>query len=240
MKNQNREGQELSDNAEDGYIFEVELHYPTHLRDRHDDYQLAPESLVIDRSMYSSTRQAVSPESAPQRKLIPNLRDAVKYVVHYRNLKSYLHLGLVVTKVHRVLTFKQSPWLKAYIDFHTRQCSLAGILQIAEQQCIWEDARELITEARILRKRNGGNSITHCLTVVHCKVAPLTLNPPIYVGFSVLEWSKLHMHDFHCNHMCVKYPRADQLRLLLTDMDSLAYAVKKGDIYRDMADDAAT
>ena len=57
--------QELSDDAEDGYIFEVDLHYPTHLHDRHDDYQLAPESLVIDRRMYSSTR----PESAPQRKL---------------------------------------------------------------------------------------------------------------------------------------------------------------------------
>ena len=99
--------QGLSDDAEDGYIFEVDLHYPTHLHDRHDDYPLPPphpESLVIYRSMYSSTQQAVFPESAPQRKLTPNLRDKVKYVVHYRNLKLYLQLGLVVTEVHRVLT----------------------------------------------------------------------------------------------------------------------------------------
>ena len=112
--------QELSDYAEDGYIFEVTLHYPTRLRDHHDDYPLAPESLVIDRSMYSSTQQAVFPESAPI------LRDKVKYVVHYRNLKLYLQLRLVVTKEHRVLIFKQSPWLLAYIDFNTRQRSLAG------------------------------------------------------------------------------------------------------------------
>ena len=40
---------------------------------------------TIDRSIYSSTQRAVFPESAPQRKLTPNLRDKVKYVVHYRN-----------------------------------------------------------------------------------------------------------------------------------------------------------
>ena len=40
--------------------------------------------------------------------------------------------------------------------------------------------------------------------------------------------------------MCVKYPRPDQLRLLFTDTDSLAYAVKTEDIYRDMVEDAAT
>ena len=41
---------EPSDDAEDGYIFEMDLHYPTHLYDRHGDYLLAPESLVIDRT----------------------------------------------------------------------------------------------------------------------------------------------------------------------------------------------
>ena len=117
--------QELSDDIEDGCIFEVDLHYPAHLHDRHDDYPLAPESLVIDRSMYSSTQRAVFPESAPQRKLTPNLRDKVKYVVHYRNLKLYLQLGLVVTKVYGVLTFIQSPWLKTY----------SLLIQTDEQQC---------------------------------------------------------------------------------------------------------
>ena len=48
--------QELSDDAEYAYIFEVDLHYQTHLHDRHDDYPLAPESIVIDSSMYSSTQ----------------------------------------------------------------------------------------------------------------------------------------------------------------------------------------
>ena len=84
------------------------------------------------------------------------------------------------------------------------------------------------------------NPITDCLTVVQCKVATLTSNRPIYVGFSVLELSKLRMYDFHYNHMCVKFPRANQLRLLFTDTDSLAYAVQTDDIYKDMVDDAAS
>ena len=100
--------QELSDDADDGYIFEMDLYYPTHLHDHHDDYPLSPESLVIDRSMYSSTQQAVFTKSAPQRKLTSNLRDKDKYVVHYRNLKLYHQFGRVFTKLHRVLTFKQS------------------------------------------------------------------------------------------------------------------------------------
>ena len=51
--------------------------------------------------------------------------------------------------------------------------------------------------------------------------------------------SKLHMYDFQYNHMKVKYPHADQLRLLFTDTDSVAYAVQTENIYEDMASDAA-
>ena len=90
---------DISD-GEVGYILEVDLQYPTSLHKRQDDYPLAPESLVIDRSMYSPTQQSVFPESAHQVNLTPNLHDKVRYVVHYRNLKWYLQLGLVVTKVH--------------------------------------------------------------------------------------------------------------------------------------------
>ena len=65
-----------------------------------------------------------------------------------------------------------------------------------------------------------------CLTVIQSRIVTLALNHPIYVGFTVLELSKLHMYDFHYNHMRVKYPHANQLWLLSTDTDSLAYAVQ--------------
>ena len=76
--------------------------------------------------MYSPIQSSMYPPSAPQRKLTPNLRDKSHYVVHYRNLKMYVKVGLVITKVHQILNFKQSAWLiKSYIDFNTHNRSLA-------------------------------------------------------------------------------------------------------------------
>ena len=56
----------------------------------------------------------------------------------------------------------------------------------------------------------------------------------------MLGLSKLQMYNFHYNDMKVNYPHADQLRLLFTTTDSLEYAVQTENIYRGMADDAAT
>ena len=53
------------------------------------------------------------------KKLIPNLGNKTNYVVHYRNLYLYLSSGMKLTKVHRVQEFKQSDWMKKYIDFNT-------------------------------------------------------------------------------------------------------------------------
>ena len=71
-------------------------------------------------------RDAIQRKSFPscqkkaQSKLTLNLRNISYFVVHYRNLKFYLQQGMVITKIHRVLTFKQSPWLKDYIDYNTK------------------------------------------------------------------------------------------------------------------------
>ena len=55
------------------------------------------------------------------KKIIPDLGNKTNYVVHYRNLLLYLSLGMKLTKIHRVLKFKLSDWMKKYTNFNTEK-----------------------------------------------------------------------------------------------------------------------
>ena len=53
-------------------------------------------------------------------KLVCNLYDKSKYPIHIKALKQAMEHGLILKKVHRAIAFKQSAWLKPYIEFNTR------------------------------------------------------------------------------------------------------------------------
>ena len=55
------------------------------------------------------------------KKTIPNLGKKTNYVLHYRNIQLYLSLGMKLTKIHIVIKFKQSDWMKKYINFNTEK-----------------------------------------------------------------------------------------------------------------------
>ena len=108
-----------------GYFLEVDLDYPEELHDSHKDFPMAPEKIEVKEEMLSLySRQNAKKfdiKTGIINKLVPNLMTKEKYVMHYRNLQYYLSEGLVLKKVHRILEFKQSDWMKSYIDFSTER-----------------------------------------------------------------------------------------------------------------------
>ena len=99
------------------------MDYPTSLHRQHNDYPLAPEKLKVEKHWMSPYQQKLIEElgvSISCEKLVPNLMDKSRYVLHYRNLQLYLSLGMKLEKVHKVLQFNQSPWMQPYIQKNTQ------------------------------------------------------------------------------------------------------------------------
>ncbi len=113
------------DNAQYGFIVEVDLHYPSELHDSHRDYPLAPTKEAVDPFWLSQYQSALLDKlnvrpSGKVKKLLQTLYDKERYTLHCRILKLYVSLGLEVKKLHRVLHFHQAAWMKAYITKNTK------------------------------------------------------------------------------------------------------------------------
>ena len=91
----------------------------------HNDYPLVPEKLEIRHNMLSNYCSSVANKNDIKigrvNKLVPNLDNKSKCVLHYRNLQLYLSLRMKLVSIHRVLKFRQSDSLKKYIAFKTNK-----------------------------------------------------------------------------------------------------------------------
>ena len=247
------------ENSAKGLILEVDLEYPLELHRLHNDYPLAPEKMVVREEMLSDySREILGREGmtiGKVQKLIPNLKDKEKYVLHYRNLQLYLKLGLKLKKIHRALEFSQSKWLEPYIAFNTQK--RAGAKNAFEKDFFklmnnsvfgktMENLRkrsniQLVTNPeRMERLAARPTYISHKifhknLVAVHSKQTKLLLNKPSYVEMCILELSKLVMYNFHCNYILPKYGK--KAKLLFTDTDSLCYHIETEDVYSDFFGD---
>lgn len=231
-----------------GYILEVDLEYPFHLHNYHNDFPFCA--------------QKFAPPGSKTSKLIPNLYDKFFYVIHFSHLKTCLKHGLLLKKIHRVIQFNQSPYLKQYIDMNTELRKKAK--SIFEQDFFkllnnsifgktLEDTEKRVS-VKLVNKWNDEKNITkksfgaeqliarpnfHSATIftenfiaVQMKPETITLDKPIYIGFSVLEISKSHMFDFHYSIMKPFY--REKLKLCYTDTDSFLYSIESKDFYTDL------
>ena len=220
-----------------GYILEVDLAYPKALHDSHNDYPLAPEHLIIN----------------GQKKLAPNLNDKTNYIVHIDNLQYYLSKGMIITKVHRVVKFNQSDWLKKYIDKNSKLRQLAKnafekdfykLMNNAFYGKTMENVRDRTNVQFCLNEKsfakhtssplfaNQINVIqSDGLALVKTHKKTVMLNKPIYIGATILESSKLLMYQFHYDTMKIRYPDSIMMK---TDTDSLCYLIQTNDLYEEL------
>ena len=242
-----------------GLILEVDLEYPKELHDVHNDYPLAAEKVKVNKDMLSNYCQEIANKfnvsTGLVHKLIPTLSNKEKYVLHYRNLQLYTDLGLKITKVHRVLEFNQSAWLKQYIDFNTQKRTNAknafekDFFKLMNNSVFgktMENIRKrvdvrLVTDENKLSKMAAkptyvsSKIFNENLVAVHKIKETLTLNRPAYVGMCILDLSKTLMYDFHYNYIKQKY--GSKAKLLFTDTDSLTYEIETSDVYQDFWND---
>ena len=115
----------INEKSDTGYFLVVDLEYPDELHELHNDYPLASEKLAVTNDMlskyYKKNADQYDIKVGHLKKLNPYLRNKTKYVLHYRNLQLYLLLGMKLIKIHRMLKFKQSNWMKKYVDFNTEK-----------------------------------------------------------------------------------------------------------------------
>ena len=221
-------------------ILEVDLEYPKKLHDLHNDYPLAPERIMCKNNI---------------EKLIPNLRNKERYVLHYQNLMQYMKLGLQLKKIHRGISFEESEWLKPYIDLNTELRAKAinkfekDFFKLMNNSAFGKTMENIRKRkvVKLLSDRNKAkkyvakpnfkhlNIFNEELIGVHMKKTSLTMDKPIYLGMSISDLSKTVMYNFHYEYIKPKY--GDKAKLLFTDTDSLMYQIETKDFFKDISGD---
>ena len=203
-----------------------------------------------------SVNQEIKKVSPNVEKLIPNLMDKTKYIVHYRNLQLYLSLGMKLKKIHRVLKFDQSPWMEPYIRLNTDLRKIAtsdfeknlyklmnnsvfgktmeNLRKRVDVKLVRSNEEERLRKLRASPAFNRSKIFDNDLAALHMQKSNIKFNRPVYVGMSILDLSKHLMYDFYYNELKKQY--GDRCEVLYTDTDSLLMEIQTEDVYKDMAE----
>uniref|UniRef100_UPI0035900121 uncharacterized protein n=1 Tax=Myxine glutinosa TaxID=7769 RepID=UPI0035900121 len=246
--------QKQLDDSKVGYYFEVDLKYPEELHIKHKDLPFACEKESPKKEWLSDYQRSFDIGESTE-KLLTTLYNKKNYVLHQRNLRQYLSKGLRVEKIHRVLKFNQSHWLKGYIDFNTQRRTESKtdfekdfyklmnnavfgktMENVRKRQNIrlatsWEQASKLINRPSFTR----AEVFTENFCAIHLVKESIEMDKPIYIGTSILDLSKSLMYDYFYINLKSKYK--DNVSLLYMDTDSFILKINTDDVYSDMKKD---
>lgn len=234
----------LKDDADIGFIFGIDLHYPPELHEKHNDFPFCSEKRSI-------------PGITKDDELLLTFYDIKKYIVHYLMLKLALEHDLILKKIHRVLQFKQSDWLKPYIVLNTKLCAQAknefeeDFYKLLNNSIYGKtcENKRLRSDIRLITKwdgRVGGRNLNARPNLKKCKVfdenlasieiykSHILIDRPIIVGMCILEISKVLMYKFLYNYL-PKY--GQNVAVIYTDTDAFIIELKTNDAYADIRND---
>ena len=239
-----------------GYVLIVDLIYPDNIKYKSKNFPFCPENKTIDPVNYTEYMKEHEPKPhRPTSKLICDQSDKEYYIVHYRNLKFYIRMGMIIKKLHRIVSFDQSPWLAKYIDYNTKKRAEADsdfmkdyhtnlISSFFEK--IMEDVRNRIknefvkntNERKILQFQsrldfNGIRKSYQDYDTYTFKSNIIKMEKPIYLGFCILELSKLLMYETYYDKL-QKYFGIDGIQIHYQDTDAFIMSVMTMDIVYDL------
>ena len=229
--------------SDTGYILVCDIEYPDELHDFHDRFPMAPENVVIgeeDVSPYTKDLAAACKVNLHAcKKLCLSLKPKTRYTVHYLTLQCYLRHGLVLTRIHKVISFRQSLWLQDFMKFTTGKrrsatnefdrmlyksvaCNVFGKSNENVKQRI---NVKIVTSAKALRRLVNKPSFqavrvfSSNMAAVQLFRDKVKLNKPIAVGYSVLELAKMKMYQFWYDVVLEAF-ETFKVSLLMSDTDS--------------------
>ena len=243
------------DDNDIGYFLEVDLEYPYNIRQKTKYFPFCPENKTVSKNDFGPYMKLIMPKNyVSHKKLICDWTDKRNYLIHYRMLKFYIKHGMKIKEVHRVISFKQSKWLEKYIDFNTQKRNQAlndfekdfyKLLNNAFYGKTMENVRnrckmEIIERDnynKVLRWQrklsfNGICKSSNCDSYLE-KEHEILMDKPIYLGFAILELSKLHMYETYYDTL-QSYFGQENLQLHYMDCDSFILSIESENIIKDL------
>ena len=236
------------DNNEHCFLIECDLEYPSSLHEKTKYFPFFPEKKTIKVEDFSPYMITNKPEKyKPTEKLIMDQTNKQRYFLHHRDLKFYIRHGIRNLNVYTVYKSKQSPWLAKYIKYNTKQRSKAKteferhfykLINNSFYGKTIESIRkrlnlDLIDKSDIHRILNRQSKLSfddkiaeyQKFNLYSFNKETIKFTKPIYVGFSILDLSKLLMYEWYYDKM-QPYFGEDNLELHYLDTDSFIFSFK--------------